>query len=347
MRVVFTTIWLACFTAVCHGQTSIDQVATAWQRRQDKVRAAEFHITATNTFYKGGFSFGEADHAIRPRPAEDTRTNYRVRYVLDGTKVRVESDGLQWNGTAFLQVRRTALMDGKIKSSLDEGERPEPQGLLSQESDYFEAKGQAARPITRCFRGTSRPMRSFLIDDLKPTGTRLPIGGRLCEQFILKRVGGDRSEFWLDPGRDWVLVRETYTDPKVIYSQLDISYEPNSACGWVPMGWEFRHMVHDAVPVCVQKFVVSKYSLNEAIPESEFTLRFPAGTRVRDQREGQPKKYVVTTETVQALSAPVVMRPWWHYAITALLGCGFVGIVALIARRRKREQMNPPSSAAP
>jgi hypothetical protein len=347
MRVTLAIVCLARFSDVALGQTPVDQVAKAWQERQDKVRTAEFHITATNTFYKGGFSVGEPDHAVRPLPVADTRTTYRVRYVLDDTRVRIESDGLQWSGGEFLQIRRTAILDGKIKTSLDEGETPEPRGLLSRESDYFEAKGQAVRPITRCFRGTSRSMRSFLIDDLKPTGTKLLIGGRLCEQFVLKRVGGDRSEFWLDPGRDWIIVRETYTNPKVTYTQLDIGYQANSVSGWVPTSWEFRHTDRDTVPVCAQKFVVTQHSLNETIPESEFTLTFPTGTRVRDQQEGQPKKYIVTTETVQSLTSTTDGHPWWHYAIAAAVASCLVGAIVQIARRRKRAPTGPASSGVP
>ncbi|MCI0704051.1 MAG: hypothetical protein L0241_23580 [Planctomycetia bacterium] len=346
MRVALIIICLVCFAAVGRGQPVNDQITKAWQERHDKVRTAEFHITAKTHWSKEGFAL-EEQAGYGPRPKEDVHTECRYAYILDGTKVRAESDGVQWSGEDFRQFRRITLLDGKLKTEFDEGRDPTPRGFIAHESDYFEVKFASFLPLTRCFRGVSRLMRSFLIDDLKPTGTKLVIGGRTCEQFVLKRVGGDRTEFWLDPGRDWIIVREAYINPKQTHTQIDITYEPNTICGWVPTSWESRQTKLDTISMSSARFTVSKYTLNETIPESTFTLTFPAGTTVRDVRDVHNKKeYVVTSETVQTLTTEAGSRPWWHYAIAAALAAGLVGALVYLARRRKRSSFVSVSGEA-
>jgi hypothetical protein len=233
-------------------------------------------------------------------------------------------------------------LDGKLKTQLEEMANVAPRGWILQENDYFEVKGQDFRPLTRCFRGMSRPMRSFSIDQLKPTGTKLPIGGRLCDQFILKRTGGDWDEFWLDPARDWVLVREVYIRPKTTHTQLDITYEPSSICGWVPKSWEFRHTKNETVPFSTENYVVTNYRLNEAISESEFGLTFPTGTNVLDySNRNAPKQFVTTNDTVQTLTIETEHN-WtkWLYGVGVL--AVIVGLGVYWVRRRRRS--NPVSS---
>ena len=350
MRVTLTILCLACFAAGARGQTLNDQVAKAWKERQDKVQSADFHITTNSYYPKGGYSDYRppGDTENKPIPAEDIRATRREKYVLDGTRVRVETDGVQWSGRDFRPIQQITTLDGKMKTQLEVGVNPVPRGWLAPENDYFEVKGQNCRPITRCFRGVSQTMRSFMVDDLKPTGTKVAIGGRICEQFIIKRVAGDRTELWLDPAREWVLAREVYIHPGKTHTQLDITYEPHPVCGWIPKTWDFRHTKSDTVQVCVDSFSVSEYTINQAIPESTFSLTFPAGTTVLDTREKgtPPKQYVVTDDTVQTLDAGAGRRPWWHYGAGALA----VGLLTLLAYRvwwRRRSRAVPATSTAP
>jgi hypothetical protein len=342
-RATLATCWLASFAPLGIAQTVNDQIAKAWQERNDKVRTFEFHFTSTSTYYKGGLSIGA--EVPTPRPDKDTQATCLHKYLLGGTTVRIELDGLQWSGEDFRQIRRTTILDGKRKTYIEEGATPAPRGWIGNDSDYLEVKGQDFRPLTRHFRGASKSMRSFLIDELKPTGAKLVIGGRSCEQFVIKRVGGDRSEFWLDPGRDWIVVREVYVHPGRNYTQLDIVYGPHQICGWIPTSWEFRQTVRDTRPVSTERYVVTKYALNEPIADSVFTLTFPAETNVLDVRDkNDPKQYVSKGDAVQTLAAePEGRWSWWHYAVGAL-AAGLIATCVSLACR-KRTQSGPGSES--
>src|SRR5437762_2065770 len=101
MRWTLTILWLTSIgSATCRAQTLNDQIAKAWKERQDKVHSATFYITANSLYPKGGYSdYKPPDEpGSKVIPAEDLRAVCREKYIIDGTRVRVETDGVQWSG---------------------------------------------------------------------------------------------------------------------------------------------------------------------------------------------------------------------------------------------------------
>jgi hypothetical protein len=217
--------------------------------------------------------------------------------------------------------------------------------LLSKESDYFEAKGQDVKPINRCYRGVAKGFRSFHIDDLRPTGASIVIAGRRCQQFVLRREGGDRSEYWLDPAREWLLVREVYVEPKRAQTQLDIEYEPDAQAGWVPKSWQFRH-TGKGTPVSVEKYTVVSYEINPSLTDSTFDIQFPVGTEVSDFTEGR-KDYLVEeggSKRILLDATGSASRRWWVYAMWGL-GVVLVATAWIVWRRRRGGSDGMPERA--
>ncbi len=274
MRAILTACFVGLTGAAAPGQTVHDQIRGAWQARQEKVRTADFRVTCDSLWAKGCMSksFPElAKNAGGPVPAEDVRATIREVFILDGARVRLESDGVQWSGEDFRHKQIITLYDGRIKRQLEVGGARRPLwGKIYKDDDYFEAKGQSSRPMIRCFRALARGFKSFHVDDFKPTGAKAVIGGRACDQFVIILPNSGRYEFWLDPARDWVVTREVVQSGDRSRTQLDISYAPDAECGWVPKAWEFRHTFGDQSVFSTQRFTVTSYTINQPIPESQF-----------------------------------------------------------------------------
>jgi hypothetical protein len=257
---------------------------------------------------------------------------------LNDTRVRVEVSGFRWAGDGFRHMETTTVLDGKRKTQVEIGWKSAPQGLITSDTDYFEVKGQNCRPMTRAFRSLSPTMRSFRVETLKPSRVKSVIGGRTCEQFILHGVDGYHSDYWLDPNRDWVVVREAHRFSDGI-TVLDNEYEADPTCGWIPKAWEFRDTAKSGPPVCVSKFTMVSYRLNLSVPDDTFQVTFPAGTEVIDSSTGQLNDYTVTTEQVLTLNPTQdsSAQPRWLFG--ALGGLGALVVLGLLFRYRRKKRI--------
>lgn len=345
MRVAGVIVGVLAGTAVAHAQTPsiLDQIEKAWKARGEKVRTADFRVHQASTQFKGGLTaLGYPSAQEKTTPPTDVRSEWDGRFLLEGTKLRVDEGQAMWNGTEMASVRRTVLMDRDGRKSLEVGARPAPQGGISRDGSYTEATATNWRPLTRLVRGLDPGMRTFRIDDLVVTGVKSVVNGRACEQLVQKLSAGDRMEYWLDPARDWVLVRESYVHSGVQQTQHDIEYERHPEGGWVPTGWDHRSTAGGNHPVSVSKTRVTAVAINQPIAPGEFTLTFPAGTQVLDSSE--PKKqvqgYTVATETVVEVGRPPD-RPWWVWGLVG--GAAVVIVGTVVARRRfRRDRSGAP-----
>ena len=192
MRGATTMLILILAACTATAQNSKEQIANVWENRQVRVKSAEFRISATGFYPKSGKSGSQPTDKKRKEVllSADTTTTWTEVIVLDGPRIRVESKGTLWAGDTFRYRELTTVLNGNVRRKLELGDQMNPQGVVSMESNYFEAKGQNARPIIYCFRGISPGLRLFFLDELKPTGLTTTIDGRRCEQFVLRRIGG-------------------------------------------------------------------------------------------------------------------------------------------------------------
>lgn len=323
--------------AVAQAPTVNDQIEKAWKDREEKVRTLDVRVRGSAVWFRGSLTeYLPAERKGQVYPAEDKRTSWVFRLALDGIKVRAEVDGVLWSGEDFRQTRRTYVYDKTGRTRLEVGRRSSPEGLIGPEADYFEVKGQDFRPLLQCVRGFTPALRHLRADDLRPTGARSVVDGRLCEQFMTRLASGGHHEYWLDPGRDWVIVRFASVTPNG-GTRLDIRYQPDPVAGWMPKTWEFHHR-EGGQQICADQYHVEDMAVNAPVAPSDFTITFPVGTVVYDGRKaGQDgETYTVADETTHSPGEPSGARPAWQYAALSVLGAAVLLALTRYLVRRNR-----------
>ncbi|MEO2031073.1 MAG: hypothetical protein ABGZ35_03205 [Planctomycetaceae bacterium] len=102
--------------------------------------------------------------------------------------------------------------------------------------------------------------------------------------------------YWIDPRRDFVIVRQIETHGGTPAAQLDIKYEEHERHGWLPANWTVMIMQgsadvedfpgqHELFPFLAAKVISS--TINESVSEDTLTIAFPPGTVVNDMLGGQ------------------------------------------------------------
>lgn len=146
------------------------------------------------------------------------------------------------------------------------------------------------RPLLLMYRPFAPSLGCVHPDRCRLTGERAEFQGRECILLEETKPNGLACKYWIDPHRDFVIVRYLVSENDKTRAQLDIKYSQSAGDGWVPSGWiailcgqlpEFNGhgwLSFDAVAT------VSSHQLNSPIPDMEYVpIAFPAGTFVIDR----------------------------------------------------------------
>jgi hypothetical protein len=106
------------------AQTVNDQVSKAWGDRQARVKSAEFRVSATGFYAKGGISqrlSQEEKGRLGVLPKADAETSWSEVIILDGQRIRVEQKGTKWAGEEFRYQESIVVLDGSFRRSWEIG----------------------------------------------------------------------------------------------------------------------------------------------------------------------------------------------------------------------------------
>jgi hypothetical protein len=143
----------------------------------------------------------------------------------------------------------------------------------------------ALRPLTAQL--ASIDLATYRVADKRPT-----LNGVSCLLLeLIKDKGPKRSKlsFWVDPARDYLVLREVRTFGRQDFRTTDIVYEQNAARAWIPKRWD----VVDMYPGTRNfDFAIHAHTLKaiigEPIAPTEFELgELPVGTLINDSRSGR------------------------------------------------------------
>jgi hypothetical protein len=182
--------------------------------------------------------------------------------------------------------------DGQISTAFFGKPGPEPsQGFINESEENQDARDNFhiepilffARPLDPVFGCTknlhNRPPKGGAQLELKN------LDGTFCA-VLTEQFSRYQREVWVDPGRDYVVVRYVVSlDGKPSY-QMDLKYVPDEKLGWLPNSWKVERWL----PAGEQLFEtvaaqVTSLEIDPKIDEEEFRPPFPAGTLVRDARD--------------------------------------------------------------
>jgi hypothetical protein len=286
------SVWVHCQEP---ANVSLEAVVKAWQERQDRVRSGVFTWTETRMVTRGSIS---AMMTLRGNPkgntipAEDLSFDVPVNLSMDGEKLRHEYEGeRQWSEEkdALVPISYASAYDGSAGKFLyprgtEIGNWP--QATIRAEKGLPDAKDAELRPILMNFRGLIAEVRYLDVGKLALTGRRADIEGASCVE--LQRVSsksGLDNQLWVDPARDFVVVRySTSLVGKSVY-QITVQYLKDASGVWVPTSWVIiNHPPVQGESLFTTRAAVKDYKLNVPLDSTQFDLAFPPGTRVSDEK---------------------------------------------------------------
>lgn len=335
-----------------------EKIANIWKARQEKVKTVELRCTYTTFMPKGSYTLGVPPKMFGGRTLPETdlrKTGLTTRILIDGIKVRHDYQSYGWDHDSkqFMVLGESEAFDGQTTYQIEFIGHHSPDdpgwGVVSKVFKHFDgAQLPRFRMLFGAFRAATPGLRPWNPHDLTPTGRRMPIAGSECIECLVYRYqNGGTSTVWLDPAKDYLVVRQIIDD--VVgrdRTKLDITYRPHTDAGWVPAKWENSRTAVDGHPGETHQYTVESCEVNRPIDSREFVLKFPPGMKVLNrlgpggvegvmQDDGQFKP--VDSDTVSPLIHET--RSIWDYVrfgSCILLASMIVVLLVRYARHRSR-----------
>lgn len=172
----------------------------------------------------------------------------------------------------------------------------------------------------------------------------------------LEQKLGARSvrHLWVDPSRDFVMVRSLTVSHGNPVSKTDIRYRREEACGWVPDEWETVTQGPGSERRVSRRVQVTKHHFNEPMDAAQFDLSFPPGTRVRDRKNDldflvtpgggkrvipQAERHLPYEKLLATASTGVLgSERGGSFLVASALGIGLAALGLLVYRRVVRRE---------
>jgi thiol-disulfide isomerase/thioredoxin len=270
--------------ARAEARTILNAIADAWVQRQAKVKRFKYawrrdgERKTVNTFCVDGEKLmtefkTPGEEGSPPRaPEKKGRAGLREGWPIHQSKT---------------------VFDGVTTRNLSFSSNPQrANGVLDIDAGYkdfwFGMAGD--RYLMLIFRPFDAHEEGIPIAELRePAKFRVrkqkgKIGNVACVVIETERHPGMEMAYWLDPDRDYLPLREHRTLNGEDRDRLDISYRADSACGWAPDGWKDSTVGMGGRVFNPITDTITDFTINQAIPASDFQIETLPGTKVQDSR---------------------------------------------------------------
>jgi hypothetical protein len=279
------------------------RILKAWKDRQDKVKSARFVWKEVRTDAKGFLSCMQPpilpdgkkpwDGKILPPVDVTYETEVEVAFK-EGEYLRYAYTAQLWSPeTNKLKKLPTTIVwnNKEHRSVATRLESDYPTGTIDGVNRTSEAKNPKLRPVLHHLRGAESRLRPYDIEQFEVIPQQTIVRSRPCVELRKEtRYENEitRYQLWLDKERDYVLVRELITANEAVLIKLDIDYQPNPTVNWLPHSWSYTsmHPVEKGQPLNLAKATMIDSALNESLDDTLFTIDYPVGTSVGDNRTG-------------------------------------------------------------
>jgi hypothetical protein len=282
---------------------------------------------------------------------EDLVLESTNRLVIQGTMTRYEGAHPVWQVEIGKPLPHRALNVTNSKGAKMfypegmGGRDTRPRGAIPLAPSNHYLQMPYTIPLGLAYRGLDRNFTSSPTQLFKPSPTRQRIGERECIEYACQPAKDFRKSYFVDPQLDHNFVRILSVRQGKVTMQTDITYARNAVCEWVPDSWVV-YFYTDAGKLQRRtevRVVSSKF--NEPLPDDQFDVVFPPGTRVwkasesqyyRVQADGSFRLLSTTGEDTPT----VVARedaPWNKRYLGWVAGCvGVIAVVAVLVLERVR-----------
>src|SRR5262249_10863591 len=112
----------------------------------------------------------------------------------------------------------------------------------------------------------------------------LQIDGSQCQERLRQLSETGRDRYWLDPDRGHLVRRHLTEHQGQVIHQIDAEYRRHDVCGWALNSWVRKDYGKDGTLLVTTRFEVLKSQFNAPQKAEQFSMRFPVGAYVYDQR---------------------------------------------------------------
>lgn len=357
---VAATLSFLCFVQVAgkaQCEITIHDIKQAWRKNEKKVSKFKFYWQERWTMTKGSALDSRDSMRVNPDkldfPPKDVTFNTLNVLSVDGAKMRHRHEGMAVSiekGNMVPQVM-DAVFDGETSRNFrPRGMVNEANGFIYHSERHQDANSMRTMALLLAFRPLDRHYGDIRLAEFEVSGLKAKVDGSTCIVLTEFAIGNRLVRtLWLDPLRDFAVVRYMIANATQVLAEGRIKYVKTEKHAWVPDRWESVVMKPDGAVRESYNAVVTKYFINEPLPEDEFLMTFPAGTKVHDQISG--KTYIVeerpTTETApkahsegpQAEQTIADLDVWDAKQVAGLVVavgvCLLLGSIAVISVRRR------------
>jgi hypothetical protein len=198
-----------------------------------------------------------------------------------------------------LQKISEVAFDGPTSYRLDLVTKP-PYGKVQDATGPHPWNECAKFPILLAYRPLSRGSAHFRV-----LSQNAIIGKTHCVK-LQYRLAPSIENFWVDPAREDLVVAWEDGSGRNAATFLTIEYDRHATDGWIPARWTY---ISNPARKPTSG-IVTRFALNESIPQDTFTVKFPPGTTVLDNTVLE--KYIVAKDgsksTVLKLDSPESLK---------------------------------------
>jgi len=341
-----------CVPSAALGQddetSSLDAIFKAWSTRQENTQSARFELSrrlSTRKFdLEATLSEETTDDASddsnkSPKPANLITVEQKLTLLFDGERVGYEVDT---EGAKALDMppRYQSTFDGTSSQMYGAIEPDDPKlgtggGIITDRPHAFDMDSTGIRPMLLAIRAFHPALGRVKPSVYRMSPDQGQIGDVSC--LIVEHAGDQQPHkyYWVDPARDYVILREHETYNGVDRIRKDITYQHDETHGWIPRGWKIVNLDENGELIESVDTTVTDYAINVPIPLSEFQIEYPDGTHVTDERTQKDHWVGGNPHLADSQTKAVSMR-WLLIANAVLIALliAFFGIRRYIQRRR-------------
>jgi hypothetical protein len=259
-------------------------VIRAWKKKEQETSSFRFEWTNKVIDSKENL----------PVPAkEDVVFQGKSSIIVSGSRMSTSFDGPSWVQDRFLpQLHRNAF-DGNSSKSLRvfvPSERKHPIGDINSTRINPDANSNFCIPIQLAFRAFHPVMGRFDENKLQVINEKCFISDKECIQIDQKKPNYV-ARCWVDPKRDYAIVRYAMVFDGFPTFQCDVEYKRGPKFGWVPESWHSVLINRHSKTISLDEdhhAQVTNFEINGPVEDYEFQLEFPPGTVgmdwINDQR---------------------------------------------------------------
>jgi hypothetical protein len=285
---------------------TLKAIADAWAKRQAALKTVKivWRQERTDAHLKQHLQAVSRAKGLEPAPESGgaSATTYETvgTLCLEGDSVALtmdiydpRADALQTPG-AGISFHTKSVLKGAEQRRFSVA-RP---GRLHGNASFGPAKSfqdgdlPDIRPLMLALRPLTAQLASIDLATYRVADKRPTLNGVSCLLLEpIKDKGPNRSKlsFWVDPARDYLVLREVRTLREQDFRTTDIVYEQNAARAWIPRRWNVVDMYPGTrnFDFAIQAHTL-KAIIGEPIAPTEFELgELPVGTLIYDSRSGR------------------------------------------------------------